>query len=84
MIFMILTICLLMGAVLLTGLLEEYPWEEKREIRQLVKQSRENERLRARHRKSYGTCGYFPPKKRKPRYLPKRACASVSAGHAYK
>lgn len=62
---MIFLLCLMIGGLLLTWFLEEYPWEEELEIQHLIKKSRENERKRMMHRKSYSQCGWIPPKKRR-------------------
>ena len=43
---MIFLVCLMFGGLLLTCLLEECSWEEEPNIRQLIKQSLENERGR--------------------------------------
>ncbi len=68
---MILLLFLIIGCLLLTWFLEEYP-EEELEIRRLVKQSRENERRRMRHRSAtYIKCGWRPTyEKRIRRYKP--------------
>lgn len=61
---MIFLLCLMIGG-LLTWFLEEYPWEEELEMRRLIKESRENERKRVMHRKSYGQCGWILPRQRR-------------------
>lgn len=62
---MIFLLCLMIGGLLLTWFLEEYPWEEELEMRRLIKESRENERRRMMHRKSFGQCGWMPPRQRR-------------------
>lgn len=58
---MIFMVCLLFGALLLTWFYEDYPWEDELNIRRLIKQSRENERRRMRHRSTaYTQCGWRP------------------------
>lgn len=59
---MIFLLCLMIGGLLLTWFLENYPWEEKLEMRRLVKESHKNERRRMAHRNSYCQCGWIPPK----------------------
>lgn len=55
---MIFLLCLMIGGLLLTWFLEDYPFEEKREMRRLVKESRKNESRRMMHRNSYCQCGW--------------------------
>ena len=62
---MIFLLCLMIGGLLLTWFLENYPWEEELEMRQLIKESRENERRRMMRRNSYGQCGWMPPRQRR-------------------
>lgn len=58
---MIFILCVMIGGLLLTWLLEDFAWEEELEMRRLVKQSRENERRRMRHRRTaYTQCGWRP------------------------
>lgn len=62
---MIFLLCLMIGGLLLTWFLENYPWEEELEMRQLIKESRENERRRMMRRNSYGQCGWMSPRQRR-------------------
>lgn len=63
---MIFILCLMIGGMLLTWFLEEYLWEEELEMRRMIKQSRENERRRQRHRGAvYTKCGWTPPRKKR-------------------
>ncbi len=58
---MIFILCVMFGGLLLTWFLEDFPWEEELEMRRLIKQSRENERRRMRHRgTAYTQCGWRP------------------------
>lgn len=58
---MIFILCVMFGGLLLTLFLEDFPWEEELEMRRLIKQSRENERRRMRHRgTAYTQCGWRP------------------------
>lgn len=57
---MIFLLCLMIGGLLLTWFLEDYPWEEELEIRRLVKESRKNERIRMMHRNFYCQRGWIP------------------------
>lgn len=59
---MIFLIGLMFACLFLLLWLEKVPWEDELEIRRLIKQSRENERRRARHRKTaYTQCDWRPP-----------------------
>lgn len=62
---MIFLLCLMIGGMLLTWFLEDYPYKEELEMRQLIKESRENERRRMMRRNSYGQCGWMPPRQRR-------------------
>lgn len=54
---MIFLIGLMFACLFLLLWLEKVPWEDELEIRRLIKQNRENERQRARHRKTaYTQC----------------------------
>lgn len=66
---MIFFVCLIFGGLFLTWLVEETPWEEELEIRQLIRQSYENARKRQRHRcnLAYYQCGWKPPKTKRTR-----------------
>ena len=58
---MIFILCVMFGGLLLTWVLEDFPWEEELEIRRLIKQSRDNERQRMRYRgTAYTQCGWRP------------------------
>lgn len=60
---MIFLLIVIFGGLFLTWYLEECPWEEKREIKRLIRESRENERRRMRHRgTAYTRCGWKPPR----------------------
>ena len=62
---MIFLLCLMIGGLLLTWFLEDYPWKEELEMRRLIKESRENERRRMIRRNSYGQCGWMPLRQRR-------------------
>jgi len=58
---MIFLLIVIFGGMLLTWYIEEGSWEEELEMRRLIKQSRENERRRMRHRgTAYTQCGWRP------------------------
>lgn len=58
---MIFLLIVIFGGMLLTWYIEEGSWEEELEMRRLIKQSRENERRRMRHRgTAYIQCGWRP------------------------
>lgn len=59
---MIFFLCVIIGSLLLTWLNESCFFEEELEMRRLIKESRENERKRMIRRKSYGQCGWMPPR----------------------
>lgn len=60
---MIFLIVVIFAGLFLTWYIEEAPWEEKRMIKQLIRQSYENERRRRLHRgTAYTQCGWKPPK----------------------
>lgn len=71
---MIFLLVVIFAGLFLVWYMEETPWEEKRMIKQLIKQSYENERRRMRHRgTAYTQCGWKPPKmKRRGRTRPIR------------
>lgn len=48
---MIFLIGLMFACLFLLMWLEKVPWEDELEIRRLIKQNRENEKLRMRHRR---------------------------------
>ena len=59
---MIFLLVLIVAGLLLTWFFEEYPWQEELEMRCLIRESRENERRRMRHRGTkYIQCGWKPP-----------------------
>lgn len=63
---MIFLIGLMFACLFLLLWLEKVPWEDELEIRRLIKQNRENERLRMRHRISVCTqCGWIPSRNKR-------------------
>ena len=63
---MIFLIGLMFVCLFLLLWLEKTPWEDEMEIRRLIKENRENERLRMRHRRSICTqCGWTPSRDRR-------------------
>ncbi len=60
---MIFLIVVIFAGLFLTWYIEETPWEEKRMIKQLIRQSYENDRRRRLHRgTAYTQCGWKPPR----------------------
>lgn len=63
---MIFLIGLMFVCLFLLLWLEKTPWEDELEIRRLIKENRENERLRMRYRRSVCTqCGWIPSRDRR-------------------
>lgn len=63
---MIFLIGLMFACLFLLLWLEKVPWEDELEIRRLIKQNRENERLGMRHRRSVCTqCGWIPSRNKR-------------------
>lgn len=60
---MIFLIGLMFACLFLLLWLEKAPWEDELEIWRLIKENRENERLKMRHRRSVCTqCGWIKPR----------------------
>ena len=63
---MIFLIGLMFACLFLLLWLEKVPWEDELEIRRLIKQNRENEKLRMRRRRSVCTqYGWIPSRDRR-------------------
>lgn len=63
---MIFLIGLMFACLFLLLWLEKVPWEDELEIRRLIKQNCENEKLRMRHRRSACTqYGWIPSRDRR-------------------